>query len=269
MKTHKLIIAFIVILTMFGINCLSQEELKNPEKDEVVNRIKNDIQLYNEKWLPEVRKLLLNGDAGITKDELDSLLVILVPTFKIKENCLVKSDLMIVKTLEKFESDYLGENFYYNYIIVPDSSKYTLYSSISGIYNMSMIEGTGIKVINKKGKWKYSSMIPVGSEINTPLHISKIKPKYRTSQDYSDKFLLFYINSSKIDQKEQSTIRHYIPLKSDMCFIYNNRIYSSSCLKYKFLTNDLNEIFENNPCNICDCDIDVYFRINEKAEEVK
>ena len=112
MKTNYLIIASCILFLLLGVNCHCQEELKAPEKDEVVNRIKKDIQQYNEKWGPEVRKLLLNGDVEITKEEIDSLMIIITPTFKIKDNCIVKSDLMV---FEIYDDDGISTENYYNY----------------------------------------------------------------------------------------------------------------------------------------------------------
>ncbi|MEI6091698.1 MAG: hypothetical protein WCR42_14675 [bacterium] len=266
MKTNYLIIASCILFLLLGVNCHCQEELKAPEKDEVVNRIKKDIQQYNEKWGPEVRKLLLNGDVEITKEEIDSLMIIITPTFKIKENCLVKSDLM--KFIQYYDKSFSDE-YFYNYVIIPDSNKHTLYSSISEIYNSDKIENVKIEVYSKEGKWRYTTGIPIGYDLSKPLHILKYNTKFGNLDDYSDKHLLFYIYSSKIDKKANSTIRRYSPIKNEVCVIYNNRIYSYAGLHNKFLTNDLDEIFDYNPCNICDCDIDVYFRINEKAVEVK
>ncbi|MEI6091699.1 MAG: hypothetical protein WCR42_14680 [bacterium] len=266
MKTNYLIIASCILFFLFGVKSHCQEELKAPEKDEVVNRIKKDIQQYNEKWGPEVRKLLLNGDVEITKEEIDSLMIIITPTFKIKDNCIVKSDLMV---FEIYDDDGISTENYYNYLIVPDSNKYTLYSSISDIYNKDKIENFTINVYTKEGKWRYTSWIPIGYDLTTKLHIMKYNPKFMKPEEYSKQYLIFYINSSKIDEKAKSKIRRYSPIKNEVCFIYNNRIYSGACLPDKFLTNDINEIFDNNPCSICNCDIDVYLRINEKADEVK
>ncbi|MEI6090091.1 MAG: hypothetical protein WCR42_06545 [bacterium] len=266
MKTNYLIIASSILFLLLGVNCHCQEELKAPEKDEAVNRIKKDIQLYNEKWLPEARKFLLNGDVGITKEELDSLMIIITPTFKIRENCLVKSDLMV---FERYHDKSLSQTYYYNYIIVPDSNKHTIYSSISEIYSFNKIENVTIEVYTKAGKWRYTAYIPEGYDLNIPLRISKYNTKFGNLDDYSFRSLAFFIKPSRVDERAKSKIRRYIPIKNEICIIYNNRIYSWEGLQNKFLTNDLDEIFDNNSCNICDCDIDVYFRINEKADEVK
>ncbi|MEI6090092.1 MAG: hypothetical protein WCR42_06550, partial [bacterium] len=58
-------------------------------------------------------------------------------------------------------------------------------------------------------------------------------------------------------------------LKDQGCIIFRDRIYSARCLQGKYKTEDYDSIIRNHADSLCDCDIDVYWRINEKADEVK